>query len=83
MTISDNPTRDALSDIRSWQEARRTIGQAAQNAAEQYGYDPIIIRHQIARLSFGTAARGARAEHMRKVLWKALEIATTTKRKIP
>ena len=78
-----NPTREACAAVTAWQAAHRTIGQAAQNAAEQYGWDPIIIRHQIARLSFGTAARGSRVEHMRKVLWKALEIARQHTKETP
>jgi hypothetical protein len=83
MTISDNPTRNALEDIRSWQEAKRSMEQAAANTAAQYGHDPVLIRHQIARLSFGSAAHGWRSDHQRKVLWRALEIARRHRKEIP
>ena len=81
MTISDNPTSAAMADVRTWQAG--LLEREAQRAAERNGYDPCILRHEIARVTFGSAAHGWRAEHQRKVLWKALEIARQHKKDAP
>ena len=70
---SENPTSAALSDVRAWQST--LLEREAQAAAKRNGYDTVILRHEIARITFGSAAHGWRAEHMRRVLWRALAIA--------
>jgi len=72
--MTDNPTREACRDVAAWQAS--LLEREAQRAAERNGYDPVILRHEIARITFGSAAHGWRAEHMRRVLWRALAIST-------
>jgi len=79
--MTDNPTREACRDVAAWQAG--LLEREAQRAAERNGYDPCILRHEIARVTFGSAAHGWRAEHQRKVLWKALEIARQHTKEAP
>jgi hypothetical protein len=74
--MTDNPTREALSDVTSWQAAKAAMQREAEECAKRLGHDPVLIRHEQARLAFGSASHGWRAEHRRKVLDKALAIAT-------
>jgi len=76
--MTDNPTSAALADVRTWQAT--LLEREAQRAAERNGYDPCILRHAIARVTFGSAAHGWRAEHQRTVLWRALAIASQHKK---
>ena len=70
---TENPTSAALADVRQWQAS--LLEREAQAAAKRNGYDQNVLRHEIARITFGSAAHGWRAEHMRRVLWRALAIA--------
>jgi hypothetical protein len=79
----DNPTREALADQRSWQLAKAAMQREAEECARRLGYDLVLIRHEQARLAFGSASHGWRAEHRRKVLDKALEIARRHQKEIP
>ena len=79
--MTENPTSEAMADLRQWQAT--LFEREAQRAAERNGYDPCILRHEIARVTFGSAAHGWRAEHQRKVLWKALEIARQHTKEAP
>ena len=72
--MTDNPTSEAMADVRQWQAG--LLEREAQRAAERNGYNPCLIRHAIARVTFGSAAHGWRAEHLRTVLWRALAITS-------
>jgi hypothetical protein len=79
--MTDNPTREACRDVAAWQADR--LEREAQAAAKRNGYDSVILRHEIARITFGSAAHGWRAEHQRRVLWRALAIAAEHGKEAP